>query len=129
MCSCHLLSLCFLSTFSTLPSPFLASWLPSYFLHRQRRWLLRTCMLTISTAWKTLCPDVYLDVPLAAFRSLPNISSSEKPFLTTHININIRSRSLSLPIPIFPSLALTIISHYMTHWDVHLPMSPIPTEM
>lgn len=128
MCSCHLLSLTPLHLL--YPPFFMISFrAPSYFLNRPRRCLLRTCTLTISTAWKTLCPDVRLDVPLAAFRSLPNISFSEKPFLTTHININIRSQLSSHPIPIFPSLALTIICHYMTHWDVYLSMSSTPTEM
>lgn len=101
----------------------------SYFLSLPRRCLLRTLTLTIPSAWKTLCPYASLNILLASFRSLPNVSSSGKPSLTTHININIRSQPPSHPTPFFPFLALAITCHYVTHWDIDLSITAMPTEM
>lgn len=109
LATCYLSDLT--STFPPPPSPTVATWPPSYFLNKPRTHLLRTLVLTVLSAWKALCPEVYLDIPLTSFRPLPNVSSSEKLSLTIHIKYRYK---ISVTITPFTSFPILSTGHYLS---------------
>lgn len=92
------------STFPILPSLDSATWPPSYFLNRPKTHQLRILTLTILSAWKTLHPEVYLNVPLTSFRSLPNVSSLDKTSLTIYIKYKHKITTTITPFTLLPIL-------------------------
>lgn len=105
-----------------------ATWPLSYFLNRPKTHLLRTLTLTILPAWKALQPEVYLNVPLISFRTLPNVSSLEKTSLTIHIKYKHKITTIFTPFTLLPILDTDYCRSLPTHLGVHLPVSAKPTE-